>query len=127
MNTFLDILAKIWFLVFIAGAVSSVYNFESIIMLEYRRYRDQWESDGKPASILWGRRGVGHLPPWKGMPLPDRMSSDISGLVFLVLWLFNTPKWIAGDPELKRHLYWYRFSTLGTIGLVAATIVLLAK
>jgi hypothetical protein len=89
--------------------------FDRLVRAEYLQFRSDWERDGRPAGFFWRASEC------------DFISSGLAKLTLSFAWLFRTPRWIAGSPELLAHLRRQRFAILiwnfGILILVAAVFV----
>jgi hypothetical protein len=69
--------------------------FDRLIRAEYEQHRPTWETDGRPAGIFWRARECRFI------------TSDLARTRLSFVWLFRTPTWVAGSPDLaavmRRH------------------------
>jgi hypothetical protein len=63
------------------------FNFDNLVKIEYRKYRDEWTIDGKPRGFFW-------RPPESTW-----FSSSIAMKKLSFRWLFRTPQWMTNDPD----------------------------
>jgi hypothetical protein len=82
-------------------------NFDNLVKIEYRKYKDEWTIDGKPRGFFW-------RPPestWFSSPIAMQKLS--------FRWLFKTPKWMNNDPEAIYRLKRLRlFVLIFNIGII---------
>ena len=88
------------------------FNFDNLVKIEYRKYRDEWTIDGKPRGFFWRPRES----TW--------FSSSIAMQKLSFRWLFKTPQWMSNDPEAIYRLKRLRlFVLIFNIGIVVWFII----
>ena len=75
------------FLICIATFVLSSW----LIRIEYERYRDHWDADGRPADYFGS--------------VPGKYSSRMA---VGIAWVFSTPNWMKRDSKARRIVAAYR-------------------
>jgi hypothetical protein len=90
----------------------AISNFDSLVKIEYRKYKDEWIIDGKPHGFFWRPSES----TW--------FSSSIAMQKLSFRWLFKTPQWISNDPEAIYRLKRLRlFVLIFNIGIVIWFII----
>jgi hypothetical protein len=67
-------------------------NFDRLVKIEYRKYREEWMKDGKPRGFFWGP------------PESTWFASSLAMQSLSLKWLFKTPEWVTNDFEAKATL-----------------------
>jgi hypothetical protein len=75
------------FLALMGVLLFAFFNFDVLVRIEYRKYKDEWIIDGKPRGFFW-------KPPESTW-----FSSSIAMQKLSFRWLFKTPQWMSNDPE----------------------------
>lgn len=92
------------------------FNFDALVKIEYRKYRDEWTSDGKPQGIFWRPRES----TW--------FSSSLATHKLSLRWLYKTPQWINNDPEAIYRLKKLRaFVSTFIIGMIFWFIIVILQ
>jgi hypothetical protein len=89
----------------------AVVTFDRLVMIEYARFRSEWDSDGEPDGFFWH-------PPDRSL-FSSLMSTFAKWSVGWE-WLFRTPPWMEHDDEAIALLRRYRICVLiWNLGIVA--------
>ena len=80
--------------------VFAFINFDVLVQIEYRKYKDEWSIDGKPRGFFW-------RPPESTW-----FASSIATQKLSFRWLFQTPHWVKNDTEAICRLKRLRLSVL---------------
>jgi hypothetical protein len=76
--------------------------FNRLVRLEYERFAEDWERDGRPY-VVYARRAPGMSRTWRaGLAAHRRMFA----------WLFVTPAWARQSAEAEQSFRYYRFLVL---------------
>ncbi len=94
------------------GLLFAFFNFDVLVKIEHRKYRDEWNFDGKPRGFFW--RPVEST--W--------FSSSIAAQKLSLRLLFKTPNWVHNDIEAMSRLKRLRLSVLiFNVGIVVWFII----
>jgi hypothetical protein len=85
----------------ILGVIFHFWLFDTIVLTEYKNWRDEWERDGQPTLL------IRQLPD--GCK-PRNYKSAHEKLYFI--WLFKTPSWALNDEKCRRLFLMYRMTVL---------------
>jgi len=84
------------------------FSFDKLVKIEYRKYINQWNIDGKPRGFFW-------RPPESSL-----FSSSIAMQILTFRWLFRTPEWMRNDTEA---VYWLKKLRLSALVFNAGIVV----
>lgn len=88
------------------------FNFDILVKIEYRKYKHEWNFDGKPRGFFW--RPVEST--W--------FSSSLAAQKLSFRWLFKTPHWAHNDIEAMSRLKILRLSVIiFNVGIVVWLII----
>jgi hypothetical protein len=90
--------------------------FDRLIRAEYEQHRQIWEADGRPAGYFWR--------PAECTLIASRFAKSRLSLV----WLFQTPAWIANSPVLRALLRQHRLAVLiWNVGILVWAVFFLMR
>lgn len=76
------------------------WQFDRLLRTEYEKHRLVWDADGKPPGFFWRADEC------------DPLTGNFARSHLCFVWLFRTPDWIAGSPELVAALRRLRITVL---------------
>jgi hypothetical protein len=84
------------FLGLMAVLLMAFANFDRLVKIEYKKYKEKWVKDGKPRGFFWRPSEI----PWFAFAI----ASSLAMQSLSIKWLFKTPEWVTNDLEAKECL-----------------------
>ena len=101
------IIIELIFLALMVLLFFALFNFDSLVKIEYKQHNEDWIKDDKPKGFFWRAPGG---PLFSGSIATQKLS---------FVWLFRTPHWVNNDTEAKIHLKRLRiFVLIFNIGVI---------
>ncbi len=98
---------------FLIGMIGTFITFDQILKIQYQKYKNAWEADGKPYGFFWKTKESKWL---QGSIARNRLA---------FIWLFKTPDWIKNNENLKKYLFRLRlFVLILNLGIITLLIIL---
>lgn len=106
---------------FLCG-IGTFLIFDAVLRVQYRKYREEWELDGKPHGFFFVPKELR-----KTFMIPN-IKSTISMNVRYFALIFSTPAWATNEPRLVKLLRIYRLVyVLAVLSWVGVVILLGSK
>jgi hypothetical protein len=106
----------IYFLFFLFLVLTAAFLiFDQLVKLEYRKYRTEWEKDGKPHGFFWKPP---ESPLVRGAMATNRLS---------LYWLFRSPAWMKQNPSAVSLAKWLRICVaIWNLGIIVLVVLMLS-
>jgi len=87
-------------------------NFDKLVKIEYRKYKEEWMKDGKPRGFFWAP------------PQSTWFASSLAMQSLSLKWLFKAPEWVKNDFEAKETLRKIRLYVLiFNVGIIVWALI----
>ena len=86
--------------------VLAFLDFDRLIKIEYKNYKEEWIDDRKPCGFFWRTSEC----TW--------FSSTFAMQGLSMKWLFSTPKWVINDVQARVCLRRFRLLIIFNAGAI---------
>jgi len=89
-------------------------NFDKLVKIEYKKYKEEWIRDRKPRGLFWKPSEI----TWFAI------GSSLATQRLSMKWLFKTPEWVTNDLEAKEYLRKLRLYVLiFNVGIIVWAVI----